>query len=334
MPTPIMFVCVNRRFSEGMPPEQLKEVASGNWDITVAKATTCQRVVAMHFKAPIGAWVLKGAYKSTEKPKSPGHLRTGLVLGDALPVLDGYWSYPSLRHGVAVGLAAEEPTVLASEPQSVQLGVYGCAAPSQPEVGPLLHGTGDALPEVPQWLASGAASSGRRIPARRRVMITTDLSASSESDLFASYAAILGELKSRGVIRTMNAPAGDYAEYLVATALGGKLAPSSEKSWDVLANNGEKLQVKCRVVSDPAMPGQLQLGIFRSFSFDYAVIVLLSATDYTVKRAAKIPRCVVESCIGPYRQHVNGKVLFATPEVMGHPDATDLTAILRAAQTA
>jgi hypothetical protein len=159
-----------------------------------------------------------------------------------------------------------------------------------------------------------------------------DLSTLSESDLFSLYRAILSELKGRGVIRTENAPAGDYAEYLVATALGGGLAPNSEKSWDVLGNDGEKLQVKARVVSDPVVPGQLQLSPFRSFSFDAAVIVLLASTDYTVRRASKVPRYVVESS-AVHRQHVNGKILFARPEVMGHPDATDLTAILRAAQT-
>jgi len=76
-----------------------------------------------------------------------------------------------------------------------------------------------------------------------------DLSTFSESGLFSLYRAILRELKSRGVIRTENAPVGDYAEYLVATALGGQLAPNSEKAWDVLGNDGEKLQVKARVVS-------------------------------------------------------------------------------------
>ena len=158
------------------------------------------------------------------------------------------------------------------------------------------------------------------------------LSTFSESGLFSLYRAILSELKSRGVIRTENAPVGDYAEYLVATALGGQLAPNSEKSWDVLGSDGEKLQVKARVVSDPAEPGQLQLSPFRSFGFDSAVIVLLSATDYAVSRASKVPRYVVESS-AIHRQHVNGKVLFARPEIMGHPDATDLTATLRAAQT-
>ncbi len=100
----------------------------------------------------------------------------------------------------------------------------------------------------------------------------------------------------------------------------------------MLAKDGEKLQVKARVVSEPAEPGQLQLSPFRSFGFDFAVIVLLSATDYTVSRAAKVPRYVVESS-AIYRQHVNGKVLFARPEIMGHPDASDLTVTLRAAQT-
>jgi hypothetical protein len=159
-----------------------------------------------------------------------------------------------------------------------------------------------------------------------------DLSTFSEPGLFSLYRAILRELKSRGVIRTENAPAGDYAEYLVATALGGRLAPNSEKSWDVVSSDGEKLQVKARVVSDPPEPGQLQLSPFRSFGFDAAVIVLLSAADYAVWRASKVPRDVVESA-AVHREHVNGKVLLARPEVMGHPDATDLTATLRAAQT-
>jgi hypothetical protein len=159
-----------------------------------------------------------------------------------------------------------------------------------------------------------------------------DLSAFSESGLFSLYRAILRELKSRDVIRTDNAPVGDYAEYLVATALGGKRTTNSKKAWDVLGDHDEKLQVKARVVSDPPERGQLQLSPFRSFGFDSAVIVLLSATDYAVSRASKVPLHVVESS-SVYRQHVNGKVLFARPEIMGHAEATDLTATLRTVQT-
>ena len=78
----------------------------------------------------------------------------------------------------------------------------------------------------------------------------------------------------------------------------------------MLSNVGEKLQVKPRVVSDPARAGQLQLFPFRSFGFDFAVIVLLSATGYAVSRASKVPRYVVESS-AKHRQHVNGRAFFA-----------------------
>jgi hypothetical protein len=158
-----------------------------------------------------------------------------------------------------------------------------------------------------------------------------DLSTSSASGLFSLYRAILAELKSRDLIRTENAPAGDYAEYLVLTALGGKLEANSKKSWDVLTRDCEKLQVKARVVSDPPRAGQLQLSPFRSFDFDSAVIVLLSAADYSVVQASKVPRHVVEAS-AVYRKHVNGKVLLARPNIMKHAEATDLTAALRMAQ--
>jgi len=49
-------------------------------------------------------------------------------------------------------------------------------------------------------------------------------------DLLAAYAAILQELRDRGVVRTRNAPLGDYAEYLVAEVYGGELAANSVKS--------------------------------------------------------------------------------------------------------
>lgn len=105
--------------------------------------------------------------------------------------------------------------------------------------------------------------------------------------------ALLRELRGRGY--TVNA--GFHAERLVADALGGQLAPKSQKSWDVLAN-GEKLQVKCRTVSSPIKHSELQLGIFRSFDFDYLVIVQLSRADDLVVRAVKVPRHVVESALG------------------------------------
>lgn len=74
----------------------------------------------------------------------------------------------------------------------------------------------------------------------------------SVGELLAGYAGILVELRRRGVIRSANAPAGDYAEWLCATALGGKLVDNfSVKSHDLTLPDGRLVQVKARVTSDP-----------------------------------------------------------------------------------
>lgn len=51
-----------------------------------------------------------------------------------------------------------------------------------------------------------------------------DASKATLPELFTTYRAILAELRGRKLIRTDNASAGDYAEYLVAKVLGAKLA--------------------------------------------------------------------------------------------------------------
>jgi hypothetical protein len=146
--------------------------------------------------------------------------------------------------------------------------------------------------------------------------------------LFSLYRETLSELRTRGIVRTENAPAGDYAEYLVVTAMGGKLATNSEKSWDIRLDGGKRIQVKARVVSDPPQSKQRQLSVFRSFDFDSAVIVLLSDVDYRVWRAVEVPRSIVEK-YSKFRSHVNGYVLQATTEILEHPTAVDLTDVLR-----
>jgi hypothetical protein len=153
------------------------------------------------------------------------------------------------------------------------------------------------------------------------------------ADLFSLYRGILAELRRRGVVRTDNAPAGDYAEYIVAAAFNGTLAANSEKSYDVLTSNNDRLQVKARVVSIPPKAAQLQLSPFRSFDFDWAVIVLLSDQDYSVWKAAKVPAAVVEAA-GVHSKHVNGKVVFAKLKLMNDPSAEEVTETLRAIQKA
>ena len=160
--------------------------------------------------------------------------------------------------------------------------------------------------------------------------VAPDLTAASASEIFTLYGAMLRELRARDVIRTNNAPAGDYAEWLVAGALHGTLAPNSEKSFDVGDTEFGRVQVKVRVVSSPAQSGQLQTSPFRSSDFDHAAFVLLSDVDYTVFRAFLLPVEAVQER-WTWRAHVKGHVVQMNGPTMNHTEAIDITDELRQA---
>ncbi len=66
---------------------------------------------------------------------------------------------------------------------------------------------------------------------------------------------------------------GDLAEYLIATAYGGELAPPSAKSWGVRAD-GRLLQVKARLIAAGDNKSHVY-SPFRSWGFDGCVFRVL-----------------------------------------------------------
>ena len=80
-------------------------------------------------------------------------------------------------------------------------------------------------------------------------MLEVNLKEQSPAELLGLSRRILAELRERGVVRTGNAPAGDYAELLVQQATKGTLADNSKASWDIETPDGLHLQVKARVVT-------------------------------------------------------------------------------------
>jgi len=150
-------------------------------------------------------------------------------------------------------------------------------------------------------------------------------------ELLASYAKILAELRERGVVRSANAPAGDYAEWLCSRALRATLVDNfSVKSHDLVLADGRRVQVKTRVTSEPPKAGQLQTSPFRSWDFDLAAFVLLRDHDYAVRRGILVPVEVVRAQ-STYRSHVNGSVVMMRSALLDHNDAKDVTDQLRAA---
>lgn len=133
-----------------------------------------------------------------------------------------------------------------------------------------------------------------------------DFETLSTSELLSSYRGVLAELRRREIVRTGNAPTGDYAETLVKVAFQGELAPNSEKSWDVLTPSREKLQVKSRLLDDPNKSKQRQLSPIRSWGFDSLVIVLFDSA-YKVWKATKVPADLVRGT-GTHSDWVNGEL--------------------------
>jgi hypothetical protein len=153
--------------------------------------------------------------------------------------------------------------------------------------------------------------------------VSVNLEDMTITELLGLSRASLRELKRRGVVRTGNAPAGDYAELLVQRATGGELGTNSQKSYDVITLHDERLQVKARVITDHRKKGERQLSVFRSWNFDAAVVVLFD-DDYGVWRAARIPVSVLQAVA--YRaRHVNGWIVYATDELLDRPEAEDWT---------
>jgi hypothetical protein len=80
--------------------------------LTVAKAVSCDRVVAVFRGEPVGAWRLRGAFPTDETyvvSQGGTRPRIGLALGDPLPILSAYRDVPALRRGVCVAKRDVQP---------------------------------------------------------------------------------------------------------------------------------------------------------------------------------------------------------------------------------
>lgn len=126
-------------------------------------------------------------------------------------------------------------------------------------------------------------------------------------EMLAAYASILQELRRRGLVRTNNAPIGDLAEYAVSTMYAGTLAPNSEKSYDLIASDGRRIQVKVRNVG-PDSRSSAVFSVIRSLDFDACIFVLIDAVNQRVQGAFEWTAAEVRE-YGVYREHVNGRVV-------------------------
>jgi len=85
--------------------DQLEPWVARAWAISVAKAASADRVVALVEGRAIAAWELRGAYPASETytvATGDSRPRVALALGSPLPVLPEYDQALNMRRGVAV----------------------------------------------------------------------------------------------------------------------------------------------------------------------------------------------------------------------------------------
>lgn len=127
-------------------------------------------------------------------------------------------------------------------------------------------------------------------------------------ELLKLHAAAIDELKNRGVLRTKNNPVGDYAEWLVSSALNLTLTKNSAAGHDAESSDGKKIQIKGRRIAENS--GARQLGVIRNLEkndFDELIAVIFNEA-YKIIEAYLIPHSVISE-FSSYRAHVNGHIL-------------------------
>jgi len=142
-------------------------------------------------------------------------------------------------------------------------------------------------------------------------------------DLLRTFAAVIAELKRRGIARSINNPVADYTEWLVAESLGLELAGNSTSGYDAVAEDGTRYQVKGRRIG--AETKSIQLSALRNLErrqFDYLIGVVFEP-DFTIRHAALMSHEVVLE-YAKYNAHTNSHILYLKPSVLEDKRVQDL----------
>lgn len=120
---------------------------------------------------------------------------------------------------------------------------------------------------------------------------------------------------------------GEYAEYLTHQHYGGTRLQASSKGVDIEGMDGKKYQVKSRKIND--IP-TTQLGIIRSWGFDYLIVIIFDLTG-RVRKALEISASVARE-FAKSNKHQNGYVITTTAAFLNDPRGKDITNTMRAIQ--
>ncbi|MER9483451.1 hypothetical protein NKI74_29630 [Mesorhizobium sp. M0494] len=146
-------------------------------------------------------------------------------------------------------------------------------------------------------------------------------------ELLILHSQIMDELRDREIVRTANAPLGDYAELLFATAFGWSLEGNSSNGHDATDTAGMRYQIKSRRVTPRNASRQLSaIRRLPDNTFDFLAAVLFNES-YRVTKAIVIPHAVVVRRAKRV-EHTNSWRFILDDGVWAEESARDVTAAL------
>lgn len=107
-----------------------------------------------------------------------------------------------------------------------------------------------------------------------RAMPAENLDTRTDAELIALYGEVMSALQQRGIVRSGNNPIADMAERIIADYYGVEPQHPNNKSFDVLARDGTKIEVKALRRTKPSRRG---LSPLRTLDFDHVAIVVFAA---------------------------------------------------------
>ena len=149
-------------------------------------------------------------------------------------------------------------------------------------------------------------------------------------ELLQLQGAVITELRDRNIVRTSNAPLGDYTEWLVAHHLNLDLETNSTAGFDATTKGEVKsrIQIKGRGLTEQNQ--SRQLSVIRKYEekdFDELVAVIFNE-DFTVKEAYRMPHEVIGK-YAKYRPHPNGHVVILKGPILEDDRVVDITGKFR-----
>jgi hypothetical protein len=159
-------------------------------------------------------------------------------------------------------------------------------------------------------------------------MNATNLKQMSIGHLLWTYSNVLVELQHRGIVRSANNPVGDYAEYLVVSALGLQRAPKSTKGYDAVDGSGHKYEIKGRRPTSSNKSRMLSaIRNCEAAHFDYLAGVLFTE-DFGFEKACLVPFSMVVA-EAKYRSHVNAHILELRDSLWSRQGVVDISDRIR-----